>query len=234
MTNMASAFFEHISVRVLSILFLIVGFIWLWREPNNLEPYTLIIPSTFALLRYIFFKNNNILESEIKDEAKNTNTNLSLNPVSQKNSLNINDNQAIEPNRNDIIEIMKKRLNILFIDDDTKFQIVSIIKDSGWTKTKSIVDIKNISLKDVKQADVYFVDINGVGKLLNLKDEGLDLALMLKESYPEKKVIIYSASKKSNSFHKAWEIADHKLEKNALPNQFTGVIEKFAIEKYSK
>ncbi|HMO41472.1 MAG TPA: hypothetical protein PKC76_19065 [Saprospiraceae bacterium] len=80
--------------------------------------------------------------------------------------------------------------------------------------------------------DIYFVDINGVGKLLNCKNEGLDLALMLKQRYPDKKVVIYSANSKNNVFHEAWDKCDSKIEKNALPYQFQSLVEQYSVEKY--
>jgi hypothetical protein len=112
----------------------------------------------------------------------------------------------------------------LFIDDDKKFSYVQNLKDGGWKLTKTIADIKNVDVPAVKKSHIFFVDINGVGKLLNLEHEGLDLALMLKQRYPDKKVIIYSANKNSNAFHQAWNICDYRLEKNALPYQFQSLV----------
>jgi hypothetical protein len=60
----------------------------------------------------------------------------------------------------------------------------------------------------------------------------LDLALMLKDKYPQKKVVIYSANKKTNAFHEAFDKCDFRLEKNALPNQFQNLVEKYSIEFY--
>jgi len=77
------------------------------------------------------------------------------------------------------------------------------------------------------------VDINGVGKLLGCEYEGLDIALMLKQKYPKKKTVIYSANKNNNAFHKAWDLCDYKLEKNALPYQFQGLVEQYSIELFT-
>ena len=118
----------------------------------------------------------------------------------------------------------------MFIDDDKNFNVVKILKDSGWKNTKTIVDIKSLDLPIVKETHVFFVDINGVGNLLKLEYGGLDLALMLKQKYPQRKVVIYSANKNSNSFHKAWDECDFKLEKNALPYQFQNLVEEFSLE----
>ena len=123
------------------------------------------------------------------------------------------------------------RVKILFIDDDTKFNIVKILKDSKWKNTKSVVDIKSLDIPIVSEADIFFVDVNGVGKLLNCEHEGLDLALMLKQKYPNKKIVIYSANK-NNNFHQAWDQCDFKLEKNALAYQFQSLVEQYSLELY--
>jgi hypothetical protein len=86
---------------------------------------------------------------------------------------------------------------------------------------------------NIQNADIIFVDINGVGKLLGLEHEGLDLALMLKQKYNKKKVVIYSANKYSNSFHQAWDVIDSRLEKNALPYQFQNLVENYSLEFYN-
>ena len=131
------------------------------------------------------------------------------------------------------IELMKQRLNILFIDDDTKFNIVKVLKDSGWKKTRTIPDIKNLDMTAVKDSDIYFVDINGVGKILELPNEGLDLALMLKEKYSNKKVVIYSANPTGRVFHRAWDMCD-RIDKNALPSQFTNTVENYSLDLYKQ
>jgi hypothetical protein len=129
---------------------------------------------------------------------------------------------------------MKGNFNILFIDDDKNFRMVKILKASGWKKTKWIPDVKSIDSDPLVQADIFFVDITGVGKILKCEHEGLDIAVMLKERYPDKKVIIYSAAKSFNPFHPAWDRCDFKLEKDALPYQFQKLVENSSIEKYNQ
>lgn len=119
----------------------------------------------------------------------------------------------------------KSNLRILFIDDEhTKFKMVSILKKSGWINTNSVKDITNLDDNKAKEADIIFVDINGVGKTL-FKDEGLGLASALKKKYPEKKIVIYSAETKGDRFHKALREVDDCLSKNAEPYQFINLIE---------
>jgi hypothetical protein len=80
----------------------------------------------------------------------------------------------------------------------------------------------------VAEADIFFVDIQGVGVRLGFKDEGLGLAGALKDKYPEKKLVIYSAEPRGERFHTAFRKADGALEKNADPYEFQQLVEEFA------
>jgi hypothetical protein len=171
----------------------------------------------------------------VKTNNINANTqNVSIVIGGEGNDFYRGDKNALKlADRNALIESKKNKVNILFIDDDTKFNVVKILKDSGWKNTKTIVDVKSIDIPAIQNADILFVDINGVGKLLGLEYGGLDLALMIKQKYMEKKVVIYSANKNSNSFHKVWDIVDSRLEKNALPYQFQNLVDNYSIELYN-
>lgn len=151
-------------------------------------------------------------------------------PVKEnKNNIIIHNNSIIdqesEKKQKTVNKKDKSNLRILFIDDEhTKFKMVSILKKSGWINTNSVKDITNLDDNKVKEADIIFVDINGVGKTL-FKDEGLGLASALKKKYPEKKIVIYSAETKGDRFHKALREVDDCLSKNAEPYQFINLIE---------
>lgn len=151
--------------------------------------------------------------------------------VNQTVSVNVNDgtkNQDIDeetmPRRTVPIEELKKSTTILFIDDDKTFKIVGILKKMGWLNTKLIKDINSLSDHNVVDSNVLFIDIQGVGKLLQLKDEGLGLALAIKRRYPEKKIIIYSAQEDGARFHEALSEADYSLPKTAEPVRFEETI----------
>lgn len=122
------------------------------------------------------------------------------------------------------IAIIKATTRILFIDDDSTFKIVGILKRMGWDKTRVVKDVKSIDDNAVLDADVLFVDIQGVGKKMQLKDEGLGLALAIKNRHPEKKVVIYSAQEVGQRFHEALQEADYSLPKNADPIRFEETI----------
>jgi hypothetical protein len=131
---------------------------------------------------------------------------------------------------NNEIEKRKKLTSILFIDDDTKFNIVKILKTEGWENTKNIIDLKSYSDTKLLTSHIIFVDIQGVGKLLECKDEGMGLALNIKNQFPNKKVIIYSAIQSHKVFHDAIKKVDFLLSKDAEPIQFINLVEKFSLE----
>lgn len=128
------------------------------------------------------------------------------------------------------IERRKKLTNILFIDDDTKFNIVKILKTEGWENIKSVIDLKSYNDPKLVSSQIIFVDIQGVGKLLECKEEGLGLALHIKNQFPNKKVIIYSAIQSHKVFHEAIQKVDFLLSKDAEPIQFINLVERFSLE----
>lgn len=154
--------------------------------------------------------------------------------VSQTVSINLNENnnsKIVDPTssmnkkeQNLSIDALKKTTSILFIDDDKTFKIVDILKKMGWNNTKLVKDVDSISNVNITTADVLFIDIQGVGKLLQLKDEGLGLALAIKRRFKEKKIIIYSAQESGARFHEALSEADYSLPKTADPVRFEETI----------
>lgn len=123
----------------------------------------------------------------------------------------------------------KHRTRILFIDDDTRFQVVKILKNAGWPHVKIVKDVSSLDAIEVLEADILFIDIQGVGKQLQFSDEGLGLALAIKHKYPSKKVVIYSSQTTGERFHAALREADHSLAKNADPYEFIQIVEDFSL-----
>lgn len=121
---------------------------------------------------------------------------------------------------------------ILFIDDE-KFNMVNILKKAGWKNTSSKKDIIDMDDIDVYKSDIIFVDINGVGKKL-FESQGIGLASALKDKYPNKKIIIYSAETTGDRFDKALRKVDDCLAKNAEPYEFISLVETFASEIYNE
>lgn len=176
-------------------------------------------------------KENESTENAPKNEPKSI----------QKNEINITNNiggNVIKDNLTPLsasstreeLERRKKLINILFVDDDTKFKIIKILNVAGWINTKIVKDVENPDSDIVAKAHILFVDINGVGLKMQFKDEGLGLANYLKKKYPEKKVIIYSTEPNGYRFHEAFRRADDFLYKNADPIEFQEIIEQFSAE----
>ena len=172
-----------------------------------------------GLVYNFFFKH--------KKETKELIFNNNINVEYQGNKDNKPVNLKSDINQDDI-KIKKGFIKILFIDDDTKFKIINILNTAGWN-TKIVKDINNIDSEQIQTTHIFFVDINGVGKNLQFKDEGLGLANAIKKKYPQKKVVIYSSDEKGNRFHKALRNVDDFLPKNAEPIEFQGVIEQLVM-----
>lgn len=122
----------------------------------------------------------------------------------------------------------KSAISILFIDDDIKFQVVNILKNNGWINTKIIKDVKSLEQVEVASADIFFVDIQGVGVALGFKDQGLGLVIALRRKYPQKKIVIYSAEN-ADAFHAGFKDADDRISKDADPYEFIEAVDRFSI-----
>ena len=136
------------------------------------------------------------------------------------------------PNRT--LDEIKTVCNILFIDD-RKFPVVDILNDAGWTNTRRIKDLDSLDQKEIMEAHIIFSDIQGVGKKLQFREEGLGLAKAIKQKYPTKKLIVYSAEEQSKieAFHPVLELADNRISKNSDPYQFQVIVERYAKESFS-
>lgn len=128
------------------------------------------------------------------------------------------------------LEEQKLKTKILFIDDDTKFKVSKILINSGWINTTIIKDAKTLDDLAIKNANILFVDVQGVGIAMGFDSEGLGLALALKEKYPSKKIIIYSAETNGDRFHEALRKADSFLPKNADPYEFQKLVEELSVD----
>ena len=134
-----------------------------------------------------------------------------------------------EPNI-DIVDL-KETCRILFIDDDKKPTVIKTLTKSGWKNISRIGDTANLDLLEIRAANIIFVDIKGVGLLLQFKNEGIGLAAALKDKYKDKGVVIYSATEEHNLFDPDIKKVDDWLYKNAEPIQFSNMIEQYGKPK---
>ncbi len=133
-----------------------------------------------------------------------------------------------EPSKQQI----RDKCQILFIDDDTDFDIVEILKRQGW-KASLLPDVSSWNNAQLKESHILFVDIRGVGQALRFDDEGLGLARALKREFPHKMVVIYSAERHGDRFHDALSEVDATLPKDAEPYLFEQTIEGLAKDCFS-
>jgi hypothetical protein len=133
--------------------------------------------------------------------------------------------------RRDISEI-RRICKILFVDDQ-KFEIVDYLRNCGWVQTLRLKDIDDVKHPSIEETHVIFVDIQGVGKKMGFEDEGLGLARALKETYPEKAIILYSAQNEGDRFHSTFSLVDDKIRKNADSYEFVKLVEKYAQRAFS-
>lgn len=161
-------------------------------------------------------------------------SNSSKSPVkNSQNGSNITINNNLSPIDTSVkrkkTEIRgKDNCHILFIDDQhTDFKMVSILKKAGWINTRAIKDLTDLDDHKAVEATIIFVDINGVGTQM-FEDQGLGLAAALKDKYPKKTIILYSAEPTGNRFNKKLRKVDESLPKNAEPYEFISLIEQYS------
>ncbi|MNJ32602.1 hypothetical protein D3C77_272720 [compost metagenome] len=161
--------------------------------------------------------------------SNSNSNNISVNLYTPEQAFNATQAQEGEQmNSSTSIEIKKSTTKILFIDDEVKFKVVKILQNAGWKHTQLIKDVKSLDQTEVVESKIIFVDIQGVGIELDFKEEGLGLASALKEKYPQKTIIIYSAEQKGDRFHKTLRQVDDSLAKDADPYQFQSLVEDYA------
>jgi hypothetical protein len=196
-----------------------------WIVDNKEWLFSGVGIAAFGYVYSLFSKGRVTIDPE-KNTATNTNT-IEIN-VGEKNHKQVEKTVNDKSHKKSLSEY-KNETRILFVDDDARFKVAKILTQSGWVHTKLIKDCKTLDEHDVVEANLLFIDVQGVGVAMGFNDEGLGLALAIKEKYPEKKVIIYSAETKGDRFHEALRKADSFLPKNADPYEFQRIVEEFTM-----
>lgn len=208
---------------LLNVIGLVVALGWWYTAPSP-EPIITALTLAGALVAQLVRSSRKQKTPKVAQKKHNT----------QQVQQTVNVYSAARPATSSVTEDMqdkslaekKNRIRILFIDDDTKFKVVSILKSNGWVNTKIVKDAM-VDDDVVVQSDIIFVDIHGVGKLMQCKDEGLGLAMQIKRKYSSKRVVLYSAESHGDRFHAALKEVDSSLPKNAEPFEFLELIEQF-------
>ena len=215
-------FIKNIITFFAAITGFIGGTLWAIKTNWDPEPIILVAVSSLEIIGFILLKS--VKENELP------NTNFLQQPshnLNNSNTVNVIVNKENDLSTTDVDEKQKALTRLLFIDDNyLEYKIISILKKAGWINTKAIKDVTDLDDPKVVEADIIFVDINGVGVTL-FEDQGLGLASALKKKYCHKKIILYSAETTGDRFHKALKEVDNCLPKNAEPFQFINLIESY-------
>jgi len=184
-----------------------------------------------TLIAAAVFAFNIIFGSKKTKMASQSDSKNSKSSSPQNKSSNQTDSySALDDQVSHVDEKLKLNTHVLFIDDE-KFPVINILKNAGWVNTSRLRSVKSVNDAAIKNAQILFVDINGVAKELFPADHGLGLVVALKKTYGKtKKVIIYSAETSGNRFHQAFRMCDDQLNKNADSYEFQTTAERLAIQ----
>ncbi len=122
----------------------------------------------------------------------------------------------------------RKNIKILFIDDEG-FDIEPL-KRIGFLDVSKQYEYTQID--DYEKYDIIFCDINGIGKEIDEKYQGAALAKIIKSTYPDKVIIIFSAKQQYLDMHEFGKFVDETIAKNIQISDLTALIDKY-IKKLS-
>lgn len=129
---------------------------------------------------------------------------------SYKKMLTIEDLKAKNTKIRNISMKDKKNIKILIIDD-AGF-------DTERLKRLGYIDIKKVdrftNMDELEIYDIILCDINGVAKEMNETYQGAALAVSIKETYPTKIVVIFSAKPQRPDFYEYYQQVDDVIKKN--------------------
>lgn len=122
----------------------------------------------------------------------------------------------------------KANTTILFVDNK-HFPIVDLLRSSGYQyNTRRVKDIEGPNDPNLQGVDIFFVDIQGVGKKMRLDRQGFWLVEFLKQLLPKSKVVIYSEENIPSD--PAYRLADEVMQKESDGYEFSRVIDRLITE----
>lgn len=117
----------------------------------------------------------------------------------------------------------KKNVKILFLDDEGF--------DTGILKRLGYLDVDKMyeynKMDDFEKYDIIFCDINGIAKEINEVFQGAALAKLIKQTYPNKIVIIFSAKQQYLLFNDFNDYVDDVIYKNIPISDLTDKIDHY-------
>ena len=141
---------------------------------------------------------------------------------------NINDLNGTNTFKGVTPQLLKRNTKILIIDDGD-FIFLDVLRKNGYN-IEHKRDISSVS--DVAAYHIIFCDVKGVGKNLSGKFEGAHLVRLIKNDYPEKMVISYSAIGYDSTYEEYLSFADGRIPKGSSIEDWSSCIDEY-IKKIS-
>ena len=116
---------------------------------------------------------------------------------------------------------LRRKSNLLIIDDDEFIPLEGLKNHGYYIQQKHDVQ----TLKDVEPYDVILCDVRGVGKFLHSKYEGAYLAKQIKETYPSKIVLVYTANNYQADFEEYLKYADSIISKGTSIEDWSSILD---------
>lgn len=139
---------------------------------------------------------------------------------------NINDIKISDAVRKERIHDLRKKTDVLVIDDEG-FEPKEFLEGNNYRLT-SKTDIDNV--KDVSEYPIIMCDIRGIGKKISSSFEGAFLIKEIKENYPEKIVIAYTASQYDPSYNLYLQRANVILPKSLSTEEWLDILDKYIFQ----
>lgn len=193
--------------------------------------FVIIIVVVFSIIITINIKKSQQKRNKVEGSSNNQlngdgNTNITVGTIN---------NQLILPQKEQSkqelsIDQIKSELKVIFVDDK-KFNIVNLLKKNGWKQISYKNDISDLDDPEIREAHVIFLDINGVGIVMNFQNQGMGLCGAIKRKYGNKKrVVLYSGETDGSIFDSDAKMADDTLVKDSDYYQFISLMEQYGKE----
>lgn len=145
--------------------------------------------------------------------------------VKKSRQLSITDLKELNFDETKLIDRKKYKILVL---DDSGFPQLNTLQKLGYKDI--VVEEEYKSIEQFALYDIIFCDINGVADDLDPVYQGAALAKQIKEVYPNKIVIIFSAVAQHLDFNEYYNSVDGTIKKSLNGNDFSKEIDKWIIK----
>ena len=116
----------------------------------------------------------------------------------------------------------KKNVRILVLDDEGFDE--TVLKGLGYLDIE--VKEKYDKMSMFENYDIIFCDINGIAREVDEVYQGAALAELIKQTYPEKTVLIFSSKQQYLDFFRFSNVVDGMIPKNIKNSELAKIIDK--------